>query len=385
MKQVCLLCERATPDTNLFCQEIYCQAERSPIIFGYGEWLGDIEIIRPVTVLRSGVVYEAAHQDKQVFLKVAHTGREHQAKLIREASFLQKIQLRKKRPAYLPALLPPYVGTSIQQDAFGMAAWQGDLLYFYLFEFVEGEPLRDILTKTPQLWLQHIGWIVISLSYTVAFLHNQGLLHLGLVPEAILVRFDKNQPKAPRLLLIDLGVATDQPKFRENWHPTLVPPAYTAPELLKNSWGEVGHQTDVYGLGLILYEMLIGQPAYPFKLRSDEEVRSVVQDHKQLPQPMNRSDSQRVAEVALQAVSIDVKLRPSGAAVLAAQLMSKNLFGKIPKPKQSPWPSLKTILAIAGALLAAAVIIALALQPELLLIVLGIVMVIGLIAYWRFR
>ena len=48
---------------------------------------------------------------------------------------------------------------------------QGHLLYFYLFEHVEGEPLRDVLTKNPQLWVNHVGWLMISLATAVNFLH----------------------------------------------------------------------------------------------------------------------------------------------------------------------------------------------------------------------
>jgi hypothetical protein len=46
MKQVCMLCERTSPDGNLFCQETYCPAEQSPFVLDYGEWFGDIEIVR---------------------------------------------------------------------------------------------------------------------------------------------------------------------------------------------------------------------------------------------------------------------------------------------------------------------------------------------------
>lgn len=53
MKQVCLLCERTALDNNLYCQEIYCPAEKSPNILDYGEWIGDIEIIKPITILRA--------------------------------------------------------------------------------------------------------------------------------------------------------------------------------------------------------------------------------------------------------------------------------------------------------------------------------------------
>ncbi len=267
MKQVCLLCERTSLDNNSYCQEIYCPAEMSPNVLGYGEWLGDIEIIKPVIVLRSAVLYEATRHQKKIFLKVAHPGVENKEKLKREAEFLQKMQLNKEQSKYLPVLLPPYANTNVQTDAIGITMLKEHLLYFYLFEYVEGEPLRDILEKNPQLWIDHIGWLMISLTHIISFLHNKGIYHFGLSPETILVRFDDHHPKVPRILLFDLGIVSAAQNLKSNWHPFLVLPAYTAPELIDKKTPD--YATDIYGLGLILYELLVGKPAFTFKLHND--------------------------------------------------------------------------------------------------------------------
>ena len=87
MKQACLLCERTSLDGNLFCQESYCPAEMSPTILDAGEWFGDVEIVKPIIVLRSSVLYEARHQKKRVLLKVAHPGFHSKERLKREAEF----------------------------------------------------------------------------------------------------------------------------------------------------------------------------------------------------------------------------------------------------------------------------------------------------------
>src|SRR6185295_13339992 len=113
MKKVCLVCERTSSDSNLFCQETYCPAEMSPYMLDYGEWLGDIEIIRPITVLRSSALYEARQNKQKVLLKIAHPGAEHTERLKREATFLRDIAASKERETLLPLLLPPYVNTTI--------------------------------------------------------------------------------------------------------------------------------------------------------------------------------------------------------------------------------------------------------------------------------
>jgi serine/threonine protein kinase len=357
MKQVCLLCERTAPDHNLYCQETYCPAEMSPTLLSYGEWLGDIEIIKPVTILRSAVLYEAVHQKKKVFLKVAHPGNENKERLKREAEFLRDVQLGKTQSKYLPSLLPSYAGTTIKQDAYGKTMLQGHLLYFYLFEYVEGETLRNIITENPQLWVNHICWIVISLAYAIAFLHSKGIYHYGLTPESLLVRFD-DKLNIPRILLIDLGVVSDATTLKGNWDPFFLPPAYTAPELIStNGKIRADYSTDVHGLGVILYELLVGEPAYKFKLYNDTDIYRAVQRHHLVK--MNRvEDVKMVADIAVQAVDQQVANRQQDATVLAKQLLA--YFGEVPEEEKSRWPSLRTIQIITAALLAIAFLIALA-------------------------
>lgn len=355
MKQVCLLCDRTSPDNNLYCQETYCPAEMSPNILDYGEWMGDIEIVKPVMILRSAVLYEATHQKNKVFLKVAHPGTENKERLKREAEFLKAIKQNKAQNEFLPALLPPYANTSIAVDAYGKAMLRGHLLYFYLFEFVEGEPLRDVLTKNPQLWVNHVGWLMISLATAVNSLHTKGIYHFGVSPDTVLVRFD-DDPNVPRILLFDLGVASDPQNFNHNWHSFFVPPAYTAPELVNGQF-RPAPATDVYGLGLTLYELLVGEPAYTYKLQSDSEVYRAVQRNRRIH--MNRvEDVKSVADIALQAVEQQIERRQQDANVMAQQMLA--YFGQVPGPKKSRWPSLNTMLIIIGALLAVAFLITLA-------------------------
>jgi serine/threonine protein kinase len=354
MKQVCLLCERTSPDNNLYCQETYCPAEMSPNILGYGEWIGDIEIIKPVIVLRSAVLYEATHQKKKVFLKVAHPGTENKERLKREAEFLRDIQLRRSQSRYLPTLLPPYANTTLKVDAYGKTMLQGHLLYFYLFEYVEGQPLRDIITENPQLWINHVCWIVIGLAYAIAFLHSKGLYHFGLSPEGVLVRFDE-KPNVPRVLLFDLGLVSDAAGLKTNWYPFCVLPAYTAPELVSNGKIRPEYATDVYGLGLILYELLVGEPAFTFKLQSDHEVYRTVQRNR-LARMTRVEDVKTVADIAIQAVDPQVTNRQQDATVLAKQLLG--YFGELPGEKKSRWPNVKTILIVVAALLAIAFLLA---------------------------
>lgn len=358
MNQVCLFCERTSPDRNLYCQEVYCPAEMSPIILDYGEWFGDIEIVRALVVLRSAVVYEAMHQKKRVYMKVAHPGENNKERLKREAEFLQSVAMSRKGVPGLPALLPAYANTTIKADAYGKTMLHGHLLYFFLFEYAEGDTLREVLVKNPQLWINHVGWIMEDTATTVNFLHRQGVYHYGLTPDSILVHFDEKQ-NLPNVLLLDLGMVSGKDSLARDWHPFAVPPAYTAPELLSGNGAapRADFRTDVYGLGLTLYEMLVGEPAYTYKLRSDKDVYRAVRENRRVT--MNRvEDVENIARIAVQAVSLYPDSRQSHAAEFADQLHT--FFGNAPRASKSRMPSGRTLVSIIIVLLVIAFLITLA-------------------------
>ena len=360
MNQMCLLCERTSLDGNLYCQETYCPAETSPIILDYGEWFGDIEIVRSLVVLRSAAIYEVMHQKHRKYMKVAHPGEENKERLKREAEFLQSIAASKDKLDSLPTLLPPYANTTIAHDAYGKTMLQGHLLYFYLFEFVPGDTLREVSVKNPQLWINHVGWITIDTAAAINVMHRRGVYHYGLTPECVLVHFD-DKKNVPHVLLLDLGIVSTKETLRQNWYSFWVPPAYTAPELVPVDGNGVrgDFRTDVYGLGMGLYEMLVGEPVYPFKLRSDEEVYRSVLKNKRVE--MNRvEDVEKIARIATQAVSPHMDGRQPHAAGLAEQLRA--YVGDVAGEKKKRQPALRTIMTLVIVLLGIAFFVTLALM-----------------------
>ncbi len=358
MKQVCLLCERTSPSGNLFCQETYCAAEMSPTILNHGDWLGDIEIVKPVIVLRAAVLYEAIHQKQKVYLKVAHPGKENKERLKREAELLRSLQGSLRFGKQLPHLLPPYANTSLRVDAYGKSMLQGHLLYFFLFTYTEGEPLRHLLLKNPQMWIHHVGWLLATLAGTVGYLQSKGIYHYGLSPDVVLVRFDP-QHNAPRIILFDLGIACKEQELARQWDEFFIPPAYMAPELIDNSVAKPDYRTDVYGLGVMLYELLIGEPAFPYKLRSTAEIALAIK--KQDRVPMNRmEDVESVANIALQAVNQKVEARQPNAREIARALLSQ--FGELPEEQQRRLPSRRTMLIVMGAILLIVLLLVLAIN-----------------------
>lgn len=298
MKQVCTLCGRTAVDGTLWCQEVDCPIGQMPVMLNYGEPFGDLEIVKPLTVLRASAIYAAVRNGEPVLLKVAHDG--HHNRLKREAEWLMQSQLAKQTISLLPTLLPAHRNTDY---AYGKTIYQGRMRYYCLFEHCDGDFLRELLLKNPQPWYQHAGWITVSIAQAVEFLHRRGVLHLALSPEAVLVRFEQDkQGLIPRVKLLDLGAVSSQQDVGQSWHPGFALTAYTAPELLGEKRPFASQATDVYGTGLIFYEMLAGHPAYEFRLRTENAIKQDVLANRK--QPLNRTDLTKLPELAQQATHL---------------------------------------------------------------------------------
>jgi serine/threonine protein kinase len=343
VKRVCTICQRVSLDGNLWCQEPDCPAGNMPAIFDYGEWLGDIEVIRLLRVLRHAAIYEAKRGKEMVLLKVAHPGCQDQLRL--EARTLVELAHVQQHPM-LPVLLPAYQQADIAQRPYGKTVFKDETKYYAVFKHAQGEFLRDMLFKNPQPWYQHAAWMTISLADAIAFMHiKANRLHLNLSPDIILVRVDKQG--IPRPLLLDLGLMGEKEGVDPAWVQQYSLPAYTPPELVAPNGG-VGYGSDVYELGLLLYEMLAGRPAFQFDQRKDNEVRQSVA--KGLTEPLNRTDlAEDIHNIVHLATSRSLEQRQQDVRVFAKLLRTK--FGEVPAEKKRsfnrPLIAIATIVALA--------------------------------------
>jgi len=300
-----------------------------PVIFDFGEWLGDIQVLRLLRSLRCSAVYEAQRNDEKVLLKVAHNDCQDQLRL--EARTLVELAQKTQHPM-LPTLLPAYQQADSRQRPYGKTMFRGETKYYTVFEHAEGEFLHDKLLKNPQPWYQHAAWIAIMLSDAIAFMHIQAnRLHLNLNPDAIYIREDK--ASVPRPLLLDLGLLSEPNHVDPNWVKKYAVPGYAAPEMLTAEY-PVSQSSDVYGLGLLLYEMLAGHPAYESAQRRDTDIRNdVIQ---KAPPPLARTDlSKEIHEIVQQAIHRTPQYRQQDVRVFAKMLRTK--FGEVPAEKTRNW------------------------------------------------
>lgn len=133
----------------------------------------------------------------------------------------------------------------------------GELPYFTQ-EFVDGGTLAQRLAKET-LPTDTAARMLLELAEAVAFAHSRGVVHRDLKPSNVLITSDGS------LKIADFGLAR---RMEDQSHLTkdgtiLGTPSYMAPEQAYGSSHEIGPLSDIYTLGAILYEFLVGRP--PFK------------------------------------------------------------------------------------------------------------------------
>jgi serine/threonine-protein kinase len=127
-----------------------------------------------------------------------------------------------------------------------------------VMEYIEGRSLRSILLDHTQLSLEQSLDFAGQLTEVLVYLHNNGVYHRDLKPENILIDLQG------KVHIIDFGIALLQAAMRVTWRnlsDALGTPDYMAPEQIQGKRGDA--RTDLYALGIILYEMLTG--SVPFQ------------------------------------------------------------------------------------------------------------------------
>ena len=157
-----------------------------------------------------------------------------------------------------------------------------------IMEYVEGVPLVDYC-RAHGLSLVDRLRVFRQICDAVQYAHRNLIIHRDLKPSNILVRHDGV------VKLVDFGIAKqlaslDTPAERTSTSLRLMTPAYAAPEQVTGD--AIGIHTDIYGLGIVLYELLAGRLPFEVAGRTPGDIeRLVLQEDPERPSVTARGES----------------------------------------------------------------------------------------------
>jgi serine/threonine protein kinase/Tfp pilus assembly protein PilF len=217
------------------------------------------EIVREVGHGGQGVVYEAIQQNTKrrvaikVMLETAYTSETARKRFQREIELVAQLQ----HPDIIAVFQSGVTATGRP---------------FYVMDYVNGLPLREHIRRHRPTLEQTLA-LVARVGQAVQYAHQRGIIHRDLKPSNILVDGDGN----PKILDFGLAKWLAAPvetvlSLNEQVLGTL---PYMSPEQSRGRIEEIDTRTDVYSLGVLLYEALTGQYPYPVVGHLTEIVRHI--------------------------------------------------------------------------------------------------------------
>ena len=163
--------------------------------------------------------------------------------------------------------------------------------HYIATEYIEGETLRHCLWRGPMKLDEALG-IGIQVAMALEAAHAAGIVHRDIKPENIMLRQDKFV-RDRFVKVLDFGIAklTDRDSPESDPEAVTIPISATIPGAIMGTSGymspeqaqgeSIDERYDIFSLGVVLYEMIAGQP--PFKGKTESHTRVSIIDHDPAP------------------------------------------------------------------------------------------------------
>lgn len=219
-----------------------------------GTKIQSYRILRLVGEGGMGKVYEAVHEqiDRRAAIKVLH------AEYARDPEMAKRFfnEARAVNIIGHPGLVSIYELGKLDDGS-----------AYIIMEYLEGESLRSrIQRRGSRMGLESLR-IARQIAAAIHAAHSKNIVHRDLKPDNIIVVADSEVPGGERAKILDFGIAKllkgspAEGQARTRSGAVMGTPLYLAPEQCGGPHG-VSDRTDVYALGIIMFEMLTGRPPF---------------------------------------------------------------------------------------------------------------------------
>jgi serine/threonine protein kinase len=219
-----------------------------------GQRVNNYEVKRLLGEGGMGAVYVAEHPvlGRRVAVKVLRRELVQDEKLV--ARFLNEARAA-------DAIRHPNI---VQVQDVGLLS---DGLPYIVMELLEGQTLGARITAAGRLGVAETLALSGQAAAAIAAAHQVGIVHRDLKPDNLFLVLDDAAPARQRVKVLDFGIAKLRVELggsdlRTKTGAVMGTPTYMSPEQCLGRSAEVDHRTDVYALGVIMFEMLCGVPPF---------------------------------------------------------------------------------------------------------------------------
>jgi serine/threonine protein kinase len=202
---------------------------------------------------------------------------------------------------------------------------------YMVMEWIDGRLLREILNEEKKLPVERAVKLTVRICEALEHIHANGVVHRDLKPENIMVDGEDN------IRLIDFGIAGNAGSRRltfANFSKNMGTPDYISPEQVRGKRGDA--RSDVYALGVMLYEMLTGKVPFSgpnaFAVMNDRLVNQIVP-----PRNLEPSITPQLQEILYRALERESKNRYHSAREFAHDLEHQDEVGVAARTEEAKW------------------------------------------------
>jgi tRNA A-37 threonylcarbamoyl transferase component Bud32 len=211
--------------------------------FYTGRTLSDVRLLDVVGKGGMGEIYKGVREGKDVAVKVIP------ANLLEDESIIQRFE---REARALLTLHHPNIVSCVEYGA-------AENTHFLVMELLNGQDLATYFKQRGKLTLDEIRAVVQDIAAALDYAHMQGIVHRDIKPGNVMLAQRGDSQKA---VLMDFGIAKlSDGTTSITTTGTIGTVDYISPEQIMSS-GTVDHRTDIYAMGVMLYQMLTGELPY---------------------------------------------------------------------------------------------------------------------------